>query len=323
MNFPLISVIIPTYNYAFTIVEAVKSVLNQSYPIDKIEIVVVDDGSTDNTKEALDAFISNNSIKYVYQTNSGKAAATAVGLQNSAGEIIFNLDADDIFLPNKISSTVNIYEQFSEVVHVSSPAVVQKKAGLSTNELVPQHLLNSINNGVDVLEYFYLNNILFGGGSTFSCRRIVFKNYDIPVDVDMYIDELMVILALSSGKTYFINEPLSVWNVHSSNYSIENNKRGIGKANTRLLTSSEQLLQYLVQNRFSTKLVKLFLLKHEIRKITYKENTSQKSIKDILGLLLFIIKQGPFSITVLGKYHFLNRLLPNQLLWMLKRFFGK
>jgi len=54
---PLISVIIPTYNYANYIVEAITSVLNQNYPTDKIEIIVVDDGSTDNTEETLKPFV--------------------------------------------------------------------------------------------------------------------------------------------------------------------------------------------------------------------------------------------------------------------------
>ena len=99
---PLISVIIPTYNYANYIVEAITSVLNQNYPTDKIEIIVVDDGSTDNTEETLKPFVDEGRIVFYSQQNQGKASATYFGIQNCTGEYIFNLDADDYFLPNKI-----------------------------------------------------------------------------------------------------------------------------------------------------------------------------------------------------------------------------
>src|SRR5437764_1056295 len=103
--YPLISVIIPTYNYARYIGEAIYSVLQQDYPKDKKEIIVFDDGSTDNTKDILNEFIENKTIRYFYQDNNGKASATYKAIQKASGKYIFNLDADDYFLPGKIKST--------------------------------------------------------------------------------------------------------------------------------------------------------------------------------------------------------------------------
>ena len=163
-----VSVLIPTYNYGDKIIYAINSVLNQSYPQSLVEIIVVDDGSTDNTRIVLDKFIKNKSIIYFYQSNKGKASATSQAIKLSSGSIIFCLDADDIFYSEKIQETVTIYEKHTNVVHVSTPAQIKYLNGNSSIENIPKFLLNRPIEGAFVLNYFFSNNILFGGGSTFS-----------------------------------------------------------------------------------------------------------------------------------------------------------
>src|ERR1700741_3273308 len=119
---PLVSVIIPTFNYGKYISEAILSVKNQTYPFEKIEIIIIDDGSTANTAEVIKSFAANEDIIYFHQPNRGKASATREGISRAKGQYIFNLDADDYFLPDKIMKTVLVFEQIDEVVHVSSPA---------------------------------------------------------------------------------------------------------------------------------------------------------------------------------------------------------
>ena len=91
---PLVSVIIPTYNSAQYITEAIESVLDQTYK--DFEIIVVDDGSTDNTKDILEPYIRERMVQYVYQDNQGVAAARNTGIGISNGEFVSFLDADDI-----------------------------------------------------------------------------------------------------------------------------------------------------------------------------------------------------------------------------------
>ncbi len=95
---PLVSVIIPVYNGAKYITEAINSILRQNYP--NIEILVVDDGSTDNTLEVLKIF--GNKIKILSQKNKGPSAARNLGLQNAKGSIIGLLDSDDVWTDNHI-----------------------------------------------------------------------------------------------------------------------------------------------------------------------------------------------------------------------------
>ena len=91
MNFPLVSVVIPTFNYGQFVVEAVESALAQSYS--PLEIIVVDDGSTDDTHERLKPYMSR--IRYIYQVNSGLSAARNTGIQAARGEWVAFLDSDD------------------------------------------------------------------------------------------------------------------------------------------------------------------------------------------------------------------------------------
>jgi glycosyltransferase involved in cell wall biosynthesis len=103
MSHPLVSVIIPPYNRADIVVEAVRSALEQDYPA--MEVVVVDDGSTDNTEGRLALFLKNREIIYVKQAeNRGVAAARNLGLQHSHGDYVIFLDSDDLLLPGRIET---------------------------------------------------------------------------------------------------------------------------------------------------------------------------------------------------------------------------
>lgn len=102
MLMPKVSVLIPTYNYGRFVGQAVRSVLEQSYP--NIEIIVIDDGSTDNTREILRPW--QPSICYYYKTNGGTASALNFGIMKASGKYICWLSSDDIFLPDKVAKQV-------------------------------------------------------------------------------------------------------------------------------------------------------------------------------------------------------------------------
>jgi glycosyltransferase involved in cell wall biosynthesis len=96
---PEISVIIPTYNMANFIQEAIQSVLDQTFS--DFEIVVVDDGGTDNTVDVVKAF-KDPRIRYIYQENHGVSSARNSGIRASSGEFIAFLDSDDAWLPRSL-----------------------------------------------------------------------------------------------------------------------------------------------------------------------------------------------------------------------------
>lgn len=111
---PKVSVIIPTYNRAAFIEKTVQSVLDQTYK--DFEIIVVDDGSTDNTKDVLEQFGAK--IKLLEQKNSERAVARNNGVKNSSGEYIAFLDSDDLWFPDKLKKQVEVLDNKQDVILV-------------------------------------------------------------------------------------------------------------------------------------------------------------------------------------------------------------
>jgi glycosyltransferase involved in cell wall biosynthesis len=94
---PTVSVIIPTYNRGYIVTRAIKSILSQSFA--DFEIIIVDDGSTDNTREVAESF-KDSRIKYTYKTNGGVSSARNVGMAQAQSEYVAFLDSDDTWPPD-------------------------------------------------------------------------------------------------------------------------------------------------------------------------------------------------------------------------------
>lgn len=115
-----VSVIIPTYNRAEFISDAIESVLNQTF--EDYEIIIVDDGSTDNTKQIVQSYTSK--VKYYYQEQSGVSSARNYGIKAATGEYIAFLDSDDQFLPQKLEKQVEVLENNPRIGIVYSPHII-------------------------------------------------------------------------------------------------------------------------------------------------------------------------------------------------------
>lgn len=108
---PLVSIIINNYNYGRFLNEAIESVLNQTYPY--LEIIVVDDGSTDNSREIIANY--KDKIIPVLKENGGQAEAFNAGFAATKGDVICLLDADDIAMPEKVTKIVNTFTENSDI----------------------------------------------------------------------------------------------------------------------------------------------------------------------------------------------------------------
>lgn len=106
----LVSVIIPTYNRALICKRAVESVLAQTHG--NVEIVVVDDGSKDNTREVIIGL--DDRVKYIYQANAGVSAARNTALEAASGDYIAFLDSDDAWLPWKLEAQLSVLRAFPQ-----------------------------------------------------------------------------------------------------------------------------------------------------------------------------------------------------------------
>ena len=111
MDNPLVSIIINNYNYGQFLQEAIDSGLNQTYP--HIEVVVVDDGSTDNSRDIIKSY--GNKIVSVLKENGGQASAFNAGFAASRGDIICFLDSDDLFMPEKVAEILDVFRTHQDI----------------------------------------------------------------------------------------------------------------------------------------------------------------------------------------------------------------
>jgi len=107
----LVSIIIPSYNCERYVSEAIESALAQTYK--NIEIIVVDDGSTDNTESAVKPYV--NRVQYIKKSNGGPASARNIGIKHAKGEFLAFLDADDCWRPEKIEKQMSAMKRYPKV----------------------------------------------------------------------------------------------------------------------------------------------------------------------------------------------------------------
>lgn len=135
----VISIVIPTYNAAQTLIECVQACLNQDYPRDKLEIIIVDDGSTDDTQE----IIKKYPVMYIYQSNSGPAKARNTGWRSAKGEVIFFTDSDCIPDKEWISRVIRKFISNDIGAVAGSYEIANKKSLLAQcihEEIIERHL---------------------------------------------------------------------------------------------------------------------------------------------------------------------------------------
>ena len=131
---PLVSVIIPTYNRGWVVKEAIDSVLDQDFS--DYELIVVDDGSNDNTREILEAY--GKAIRVLQQSNRGVSVARNRGIAEAAGRLIAFLDSDDLWLPRKLTTQVKFFEENADAV-INQTQEIWIRNGLRVNPKKRHH----------------------------------------------------------------------------------------------------------------------------------------------------------------------------------------
>lgn len=136
---PLVSVILPVYNRAWCVERAIRSVLAQTYR--PIELIVVDDGSTDGTREVVERF--GASLTLLVQERSGAYPARNLGLRHARGELVAFADSDDAWLPDRLAVQVPLMRRpevglvFGDVIHLSAPRPDAPRTGQTSFAVAP------------------------------------------------------------------------------------------------------------------------------------------------------------------------------------------
>ncbi len=203
----LVSAIIPTYNRARTIERAVNSVLGQSWQ--PIEVIVVDDGSTDQTTDILARY--GDRIRLIRQKNEGPSAARNAGIKAARGQIISFLDSDDSWLPDKVERQVKLLQATESqgvaccVCNARMEFLSGTRYSFATASLHPRHEEGIWSNPAEILitRFLFFNQVV-------AVRRTALEEtgYFRPGIMEDY--DLALRLSLV-GPWAFIADPLVVW----------------------------------------------------------------------------------------------------------------
>jgi glycosyltransferase involved in cell wall biosynthesis len=211
---PEVSVIITTFNRAHFLREAINSVLSQTYQ--DFEVVVVDDGSTDDTRETIKSY-TDPRVKYIYQKNQGAGAARNTGLQASEGRLIALLDADDIWLPEKLELQIKALALNPRASVVYSDMYFFGSKSSTTPETFFQWLKWPPPKG-KVIDKMVVRS--FGHPSTLMTRREVFDTIGLFDENLPYCDDYDMLIRLAA---YFEFEvvplPLVKYRLHPDQIS--------------------------------------------------------------------------------------------------------
>lgn len=233
-NNPLVSILINNYNYGQFLGAAIDSALAQTYQ--NIEIIVVDDGSTDNSRDIIAQY--GNRIIPILKENGGQASAFNVGFAISRGDIITFLDSDDEFLPDKISLVAKTLSKFPECSWFFHQI---QKINLTGGELVDHPLRATVEGIKDGRSRILRGNVPFPLPST-SClcfrRAFLAQMFPLPEVPGISInDEYIKELAAGLGKGYFSNQKLATQKIHGNNLFTHRKDKLITEMNLLVQTS--------------------------------------------------------------------------------------
>jgi len=217
-----VSVIISTYNYGQFIEDAIKSVLEQTYPKQNIEIIVVDDGSTDDTSERLKKYKEN--IKYIYKQNGGHASALNAGFKAAKGGIIFFLDADDYWRCDKIGIAIKYYEEYGCSALLHNADIVGQEEESRKTHFEDYHLkyADRLNNNVYLLSLAKIKDFFRFHGTLLSIqsykRDLCKKMFPIPTAYRKHTDLYLFIYALLHSNILYVHDQLSYYRQHAGSH---------------------------------------------------------------------------------------------------------
>lgn len=222
MDKPLVTVIVPAYNHESYIVECLESVVSQTY--DNIQIIVINDGSRDNTGLLISEFVSKQErkVEYISKDNEGLCKTLNLGLSLSKGEYISLIASDDVWCSNKLEEQVTFLENNKNIGLVYSDAYFLRgttKTSMKYSEYKPRikkHYKNSIQNR-NMYESLLIENLIIAG--TVLLRSECFETMGLFDEKLKYEDYDMWLRVSIEYPIAYIDKPLAYYRTHDNNVS--------------------------------------------------------------------------------------------------------
>jgi glycosyltransferase involved in cell wall biosynthesis len=206
---PEVSVVIPTYNSARYVGQAVDSVLAQGF--EDLEVIVVDDGSTDDTAEVIGA--KGAPVRYLHQANRGVSVARNHGIAECSGRYVAFLDADDVWAPQKLTKQVEALRG-ATTERVCYSAFLATDPDLNPIEVRRRGLVGT------ALETLLVHGNVVGGGSTVLCERELFDEAGgFDPHLSQCADWDMWVRLAARTEFLYLDEPLVSYRQHELSMS--------------------------------------------------------------------------------------------------------
>jgi glycosyltransferase involved in cell wall biosynthesis len=219
---PLATIVIVNYNYARFVAAAIDSALEQSY--DPLEVIVVDDGSSDGSREIIAGYA--NRIRTVFQNNAGQGAGYNAGWRTARGEFVLFLDSDDVLLPDAITKIVLAFKDHDAVKVQFYLAQVDRNLR-PLGFLLPGYGFSSMATRKQIASYGYYVSPPASGNAF----RKTFLDEIMPIlDEELYrhaADGYTTGLAGLAGSVVSISQTLGYYRVHGDNYGGESGIRSL------------------------------------------------------------------------------------------------
>jgi glycosyltransferase involved in cell wall biosynthesis len=213
---PLVSILINNYNYARFLRAAIESTLCQSYT--PVEVIVVDDGSTDQSRKVIESFGSR--LFPVFQANAGQASAFNAGVACSRGDILCFLDSDDCFYPEKVARIVETFSALERtrplMVH-HRLKIRQENGGAAREEFLGRMHDNPLNLAEYARKYKFM---YWPTGPTTGIsinRRMSDLLFPLPAGIRVSADDFIVYGASLVGELHCVSDVLGVYRLHGNN----------------------------------------------------------------------------------------------------------
>ena len=245
----LVSVIIPTYNTSGFILETIHSVLNQSYL--NLEVIVVNDGSTDNTIAVLGS-ITDNRLKIFNRSNHGVSVSRNFGLDNAKGEFVVFFDSDDLMSYNFIKSRVGFLKENPFFSFVTSWVQKIDQNGQQLDDLM-RSACNDLQNEILL---FHSDIITCPSGYLFVKKDLIENNFMFNESLSSAADRYFLLQIDQKLKGHFLKNTESSFFYRIRNESMSN------KLNNSLIKDNELFYEFVVEEiKPSPRIRKLFLSK--------------------------------------------------------------
>ena len=235
MNLNKVSIVIPVYNSEIFLKESMDSILNQSYK--NIEVIVVNDGSTDNSQQILEEY--SNKITVINQKNSGLASALITGIKHSSGKWFKWFSPDDIMFHYTIETLVNEAEKYSDTIIYSNWEVIDEKScRLRSFQESNYNELSNFEYNVRLLDRQLINvNTTLIPSSLFEKCSIRELDDPVAIDYDFFLNAAL----LFNIKFHLIQKSLVKYRIHTKQLSHKN----ISKTLKYISQIKDEILQHL------------------------------------------------------------------------------